>query len=235
MLSRNPDQYIDSDVKVTGEVGVVTESNESDQIAIVLNIKESSIKGYYEDSPIWIYGKKESIDGHIVEKDIITVWGVFDGMQVRKEYTQDKEYPGISIKYIEFNNPVAPAIDEPVEYSDNVSEQDFKNSCINVDSVNLERYPNRFFNKNIKVTGEVYYVKENIDGDIDEIQILTSKDDYGYNIMGGTAIIRGIILDNNRILKDDILTVWGVGSGLKYKTNYSAEPVVEMKYYQFEK
>lgn len=93
------------------------------------------------------------------------------------------------------------------------------------------RYPNKFENKNILISGEVYYVEENVDGDIDEIQILASKDDYGYSL-GSGVIIRGIISDNNRILKDDIITVWGIGDDLKYDRNYSAEPIVQMNYYK---
>ena len=235
-LARNPDKYKGTNIKVNGKVDFVKEPSESESFGIKL-LMTKSISEYggitsYDDE-IYVYGSIDSDSGHIIDYDIITVWGVCDGLYEEEVFGETKSYPCIRIVSYTIDEPVTQIIEIPDSTAQvTQSEADFKESCIDINGVFLDRFPHKVKEKNIKITGKVYYVKEKENNEV-EFQILTTEDKFGYSLHN-SAIIHGIMLSDKRILTDDIITVWGQGGGLQYDTNFAAEPIIEMKYYTVE-
>lgn len=76
-LARNPDDYIGKKVKFTGEVLQVSELGS--EIQIRLATKESSWGGYNDDV-VYIFFDKSLIKSRILDNDIITIYGVAEGL-----------------------------------------------------------------------------------------------------------------------------------------------------------
>ena len=229
-LARDPNNYKGKNITISGQVDYVDEESANEPFEIALNVTKDSIS--YKDI-VYIMGKYNPEIGHITEGDIIRIWGKGNGLYKRPG--DSNEYPCIKIEYYSFIEPVPNPLDIKSTKSVDINdEKEFKETCTEIDAINLVRFPNRVKDKNIKITGEVYYVKETDQKDIYEVQILTQKDAYGYDL-GYSALLSVKMNSNNRILEDDVLTVWGVGKGLKYKTIYSAEPLIDVKYYTIEK
>lgn len=74
----------------------------------------------------------------------------------------------------------------------------------------LARYPDEYTGKKVQITGEVLQVLE--DGDVSGYRIATEKTRYGYSadevfmVLGTSPSVR--------ILEDDIVTVYGISTGL---------------------
>lgn len=76
-LARNPDDYKGKKVKFNGEVLQVSEIGS--EIQIRLATKENSWGGYSDDV-VYIYFDKSLITSRILDNDIITIYGVAEGL-----------------------------------------------------------------------------------------------------------------------------------------------------------
>lgn len=102
-LARNPDKYKGNKYKLTGEVIQVQESSWSDTVDLRINITKEESE--YSDNVYWsdtIYATVEIPDGEdrILEDDIITFWGVCDGMYTYESVLGSSvSLPKIDIEY----------------------------------------------------------------------------------------------------------------------------------------
>lgn len=77
-IARDPDDYIGKYAKFTGEVIQIMEY--SDETILRVDITLSKY-GYYSDTIYVVYNKTNKSNGRILEDDIVTMYGVMDGME----------------------------------------------------------------------------------------------------------------------------------------------------------
>lgn len=94
-LSRNPESFKGKKVKVTGKVVQVTENG------LMVNITNN---GYFYQDRVYIVYKRKIGEDKILEKDVITIYGIGNGDY---DYTTvmltDENVPSIKAEYIELN------------------------------------------------------------------------------------------------------------------------------------
>jgi len=79
-LAHSTEKYINKKVAITGQVVQVQESGNS--VILRVNMTKDQY-GVYEDT-IWVNYTMKSVDSHIIENDIINIWG---GVKGRKTYS----------------------------------------------------------------------------------------------------------------------------------------------------
>lgn len=89
----------------------------------------------------------------------------------------------------------------------------FKSECTTIDYKELARSPQKFENAKVKYTGQVIQALES--GLNVELRVNVTKDEFG-NYSDDTIFVtyRKANKDENRILEDDIITLWGYSKGL---------------------
>lgn len=92
-----------------------------------------------------------------------------------------------------------------------ITKEEFIKSCQTIDFKTLARNPDKYKGNNYKFTGEVIQVQESSYGLV-ELRVNVTKNDYGYEDTIYVSLYMGTT--NDRILEDDIITVYGTCNGL---------------------
>ena len=133
---------------------------------------------------------------------------------------------GVQIKYAESQAALVTQAD--INSNDN-GENEYMKSCVTVDYTDVERNPNQYKGKKIKISGKVIQVSEGW------FNSVTLRVDQGNNQIWYVTYTRS---DNNesRILENDQLTFYGECDGVEsYKTiigNQVTIPSIKAKYYK---
>lgn len=123
--------------------------------------------------------------------------------------------------------------------SKKVSEGEYKNSCKKMSFKNLSRNPDKYKGEKLTYTGQVIQVQEDEhlldDNTTVNLRINVTKDKYGLwtdTIFATVEIPKGA----DRILENDIITIWGKCEGkYSYTSVLGAEvtvPKIDIKYYK---
>ena len=115
--------------------------------------------------------------------------------------------------------------------------QDFISSCTFYNYTDISRNPNNYKGRNAKFTGKVIQVQDVV---FDNIIMLVDVNQKEYGLWDDTVYVTYKYRENeSRILKDDIITMYGKIKGLKsYTTVLGAKvtiPELELKYYTMNK
>ena len=110
--------------------------------------------------------------------------------------------------------------------------KNFKDSCKSYTYKEIARNPDKYKGKNIKFTGKVIQVMEGMFNSV-TLRIDMTKDEYGYyddTIYATYTYSEG----ENKILEDDIVTVYGICQGTtSYESIFGATvtlPQIDIKY-----
>ena len=115
-----------------------------------------------------------------------------------------------------------------------LTEDEYKALCEKFDYKDIARNPVNYENKNIVITGKVIQVSEGLFDNV-RIRVATKESEYlGYT--DDVYLVTYKQVESNRILEDDMVTIWGVCTGV---TTYTSAlggnitvPSIEMKYYE---
>lgn len=115
-------------------------------------------------------------------------------------------------------------------------EKEFKKECKTYTYEELARNPQKMIGKKVKITGEVVQNMEH--GTENELRVDITKDKYGF--YSDTIYITYIRNDNeDRVLEDDIITIWGIDRGEHSYTSILGSkvtlPYIEGKYVKINK
>ena len=113
-------------------------------------------------------------------------------------------------------------------------EGEFKTTCEEFDYKDVARNPENYKNKNAIINGKVIQVSEGLLGSV-TLRVATKESEYlGYT--DDVYLVTYKQVESNRILEDDMITIWGVCDGV---TTYSSVlggkitvPSVKMEYYE---
>lgn len=115
------------------------------------------------------------------------------------------------------------------------SREEYIEMCETIDYETLSRNPDKYKGKDFQLTGEVIQVVESGSGQVDFRINITKGDYYWSDTIYATTIIPA---GNDRILEDDIITVYGKCKGLyTYESVLGAQislPLIEVYYYSIE-
>lgn len=128
---------------------------------------------------------------------------------------------------------------QPTTKSKKVSEGEYKNSCKKVTYKDLSRNPDKHKGEKLTYTGQVIQVQEDEhlldDNTTVNLRINVTKDKYGIwkdTIFATVELPKGA----DRILEDDIITIWGKCAGkYSYTSVLGAEvtlPKIDTRYYK---
>ncbi len=126
--------------------------------------------------------------------------------------------------------------------SPKVSDKEFKETCRPIDYKKLSRNPDAYKGAKFVFTGEVIQAMESSWTDTVELRINVTKETYEYSdIVTWTDTIYATIelpKGSDRILEEDIITIWGVCDGLySYQSVLGSTvslPAIDVKYYSIE-
>ncbi len=111
------------------------------------------------------------------------------------------------------------------ETTPSYTEEEYKGMCQSISYEDIARDTNGLCGEYFTFTGEVIQVSDNM------YRMNVTVDDYGYYT---DTILFSFNVTDERILEDDIITIWGQSKGLTtYKTVLGAEvtiPEIEAKY-----
>lgn len=114
-------------------------------------------------------------------------------------------------------------------------EQEFKNNCKIVEYEDLARNPDKIKGQNVKITGEVIQVMK--DYTTTNIRVNITKSDYDF-YTDTVYITYTPEAGEDKILEDDIITIWGTSQGdCTYTTVLGATvtlPLIEAKYIELQ-
>jgi len=100
-IARNPDKYKGKYAKLTGEVVQTLEY--TDETILRVNITLDDY-GFYSDTVYVVYNKSNSGNGRILEEDIITMYGILDGLESYESVLGSQvNIPKINAYYININ------------------------------------------------------------------------------------------------------------------------------------
>lgn len=116
-----------------------------------------------------------------------------------------------------------------------MSESEYKNSCKTISFKELSRNPDKYEGNKYKFTGEVIQSTQNTlwGVTIYSLRINVTKTDYGWtDTIYATVTVNS---DEDRILEDDVITIWGECDGLyTYESVMGASislPKIDIEYY----
>lgn len=123
-----------------------------------------------------------------------------------------------------------------IEEKQEIDEETFKSECIEKTYEELARNPDNVKGSNVKVTGEVIQVMES--SEKTELRINITKSDYG--LYSDTIYVTYTPeAGEDKILEDDIITIWGTAEGdYSYTSIMGATvtlPKIDAKYIQINK
>lgn len=103
-IARNPDKYTGKQVKFTGEVSQVIESAWGTGVTLLVNVTKDEY-GLYDDTIYVDYTPKSSGEERILEDDIITIYGDFEGLTSYTSVLGAKiTVPQINASYIDIKS-----------------------------------------------------------------------------------------------------------------------------------
>ncbi len=123
-----------------------------------------------------------------------------------------------------------------------LSEKEFKETCKPIDYKKLSRNPDTYKGAKFVFTGEVIQSMESSWSNTVELRINVTKETYEYSdLVTWTDTIYATVElpeGSDRILEEDIITVWGVCEGLySYQSVLGSTvslPSIDVKYYSIE-
>lgn len=114
-------------------------------------------------------------------------------------------------------------------------EQEFKNNCKVVEYEDLARNPDKIKGQDVKITGEVIQVME--DYTTTNLRVNITKSDYDF-YTDTVYITYTPETGEDKILEDDIITIWGTAQGdCTYNTVFGGSvtlPLIEAKYIELQ-
>lgn len=119
-------------------------------------------------------------------------------------------------------------------YQNEQSEEDFRQSCSDINYKEFMRYPEQHVGDKVKLECKVVQNVVDTNGNLDFYRVQT-KDDDGY-WLGNEYVVIDNRSDHTRILEDDLITIYGRFGGLEtiqrvLGQGYNSElPVIEMVY-----
>jgi hypothetical protein len=138
--------------------------------------------------------------------------------------------PDNGTKNVIQNNNANEIVEEVIE------ESSFKNECINKNFEELARNPEKVKGTNVKVNGEVIQVTD-YNNKI-ELRVNITKEEYGYytDTIYVTYVPKA---GEDKILEDDIVTIWGIAEGDYSYTSIMGSkvtlPKIDAKYIEINK
>lgn len=105
-IARNPDSYVGQNFKVTVKIWSVEKGGLFSSYDRAYKAYTDNGNGWYMDNMIYLFDNRDdTADGYlkILEDDIVTVYGTFDGMVDTKNYLNNSkgEEVGLNIKYVD--------------------------------------------------------------------------------------------------------------------------------------
>lgn len=213
-----------------------TDNNDSYFYSLMFNFKDSSeLELYSEDEHVAIYGvvgKKSSFDCLDIDDCHIVMSGD-DATEKANSLSKDKDNQIQNAKKLQEQEK------QQQEEKEQEEKQKFTDSCTTIDFDTLSRNPDKYKGNNYKFTGEVIQVSESW-GDTVNLRINVTKKSYEYiddeywedTIYATVEIPEGA----DRILEDDIITIWGTCDGLYSYTSILGSsvslPKIDVKYYE---
>ena len=127
-----------------------------------------------------------------------------------------------------------PPTEEPTEDLEKMKKE-YKESCEEIDYNSLARNPDKVYGKAVKITGKVVQVMEYDGSGLVDLRVNITKSEYGF--YDDTVYVSGTLdKSGDRILEDDIITIWGnCGGTHTYETVLGAKvtvPLIYMMYYE---
>lgn len=100
-IARNPGNYENKNTFIKGKVIQVSEGL-FDSVTLRVATKETEYLGYADD--IYIVTYKQVENNRILEDDMVTIWGVCNGVTTYKSLAGNVTVPSIEMRYYEINN-----------------------------------------------------------------------------------------------------------------------------------
>lgn len=213
-----------------------TENNDSYFYSLTFNFDDSlELELYSEKECVVIYGvvgERSSFDCLDVNNCHIVMSGD-DATKKADDLSKDKD------NQIKNAKKLQEQAEQQQEKEQQQEMQKFTESCTTIDFDTLSRNPDKYKGNNYKFTGEVIQVSESW-GDTVNLRINVTKKSYEYldgeywedTIYATVEIPEG----EDRILEDDIITIWGTCDGLYSYTSILGSsvslPKIDIKYYQ---
>lgn len=220
----------------SGCIKANTENNDSYFYSLMFNFERSSeLELYSEDECVAIYGvvgKKSSFDCLDIDDCHIVMSGN-DATKKANSLSEDKDNQIQNAKNLQEQER------QQQEEKQQEDKQKFIDSCTTIDFDTLSRNPDKYKGNNYSFTGEVIQVSESF-GDTVKLRINVTKKSYEYiddeywedTIYATVEIPEGA----DRILEDDIITIWGTCDGLYSYTSILGSsvslPKIDIKYYE---
>lgn len=113
-----------------------------------------------------------------------------------------------------------------------LTEDDYKAQCASMDYDGLARNPDKVKGSSVTITGKVIQVQESSDSTI----LLMNVTQDGYGIWSDPIMVGYVpAAGQDKILEDDIVTIWGVDMGTQtYTTALGASKTVPLVYAAYE-
>lgn len=123
-IARNPNDYVQKPIKIKGEVIQVMEDGLDVNLRVNMTFNpysSDSKDGYYSDTVLIYYTKKDEDESRILENDIITVYGVFNGtVSYKSVLGAEVTVPSIIAVGIDIESEIS-IVESSVESSDTES------------------------------------------------------------------------------------------------------------------
>lgn len=135
-----------------------------------------------------------------------------------------------------------PTTEEPTTAKPTESPAEYKDSCESIDFKTLSRNPEKYKGKKYKITGKVIQTLESSWSNTVELRINMTKETYEYidDVTWSDTIYATVEVpeESDRILEDDIITIWGECDGLySYESVLGSKvslPKIDVKYYSID-
>ncbi len=217
-IQRNPDKYTGKHIMIQGEVTDMVKAWFGNRVTLDVENEEGTWYVVYEQS--------EGED-RVLKGDYLTVYGDCTGIE------SYKDYPGIHMEYYELIERPPESETEPESESEAETKSyeeirtDYIQTCETVSYTDIERNPDNYKGKNVKVQGEVIQVYE---GWFNSVTLrIESEEGIWYVTYKRSE-------NESRILENDIITAYGECTGVEtYKAllgNSITIPSMTMEYYE---
>ena len=217
-------------------IKVSTDNNDSYFYSLKFNFKDSSeLEFYSKKECVVIYGvvgEKSSFDCLDIDDCHIVMSGD-DAAKKANSLNSDKNNQIQNAKNLQEQEK------QQQEEEQQQEKQKFIDNCTTIDFDTLSRNPDKYKGNNYVFTGEVIQVSESW-GDTVDLRINVTKKSYEYiddEYWEDTIYATVEIPDGaDRILEDDIITIWGTCDGLYSYTSILGSsvslPKIDIKYYE---
>lgn len=226
------DSIINNDSKEKIDKMVVDKNITSNEMEEIYHIREKE-NTEYEKYTIWFFSSKNNAE-KLNEYELGEVTRDENGL-LRKINVREKqeEQELAEKKQKEQEEQEKREAEEKIKKEQ--EEQEFKNNCKVVEYEDLARNPDKIKGQNVKITGEVIQVMQ--DYTTTNIRVNITKSDYDF-YTDTVYITYTPEAGEDKILEDDIITIWGTAQGdCTYTTVLGADvtlPLIEAKYIELQ-